>query len=163
MFTARPRKSSGTSTSCKNPHRQTSSACTRRHSSKMRRLNSSRDPASLRLTTTVGTFARLALFKPAASALFERTTPIWARNRPSAMRSSRFCKVVPLPLRRTARRMGGCVMMSHAEDAFRILTQQQPRQRNRLRLEINAGLYEIVREDLRQDAAIHIVLRQNKL
>ena len=48
----------------------------------------------------------LGYVRPKAPGLFDTTQTTWAFSRPSAMRSSKFCKVVPLPLRRTARRMG---------------------------------------------------------
>src|SRR5205823_8829447 len=50
-----------------------------------------------------------------------------------------------------------------SEDASRIVAQQQPRKSNRLRFAVDATAYEIVGEDLRQDAAIHVVLRQDEL
>jgi hypothetical protein len=72
----------------------------------MRALNSSRDAHALRSTTCVGSPARRPRSTPPASAFDDTTQAMWACRRPSAMRSMRFCSVVPPPDSSTPRRIG---------------------------------------------------------
>src|SRR6516225_9165186 len=164
MFITLPAKSSGTRINCRNPARHTSSAPASRQEAKIRRLNSSTDPASLRLTTSARRPARRARSSPKASGLLEITKTIWAASRPSAMWSIRFCSVVPPPESRTAMRIGEASLMdSHIKDATGVVTQQQAGQVDRLALGVDARPHEIVGEDAGQDPSVHVVLGQDEL
>src|SRR5260370_41954634 len=72
----------------------------------MRAENSSREEQLFRATTKAGTPARLARSSPKASAFDDTTQTTDASSLPAAMRSSRFCNVVPPPEISTARRIG---------------------------------------------------------
>src|SRR5438552_5209635 len=106
--------------SCKKPARQTKSALCSRQRSKSLRLNSSRVAKSVRSITAVGMPAFSARTKPKASALFEATKTTCAGRRPSAARSMRFWSVVPLPLRKTARRMVAMASFRYGYDPVRV-------------------------------------------
>src|SRR5437867_1159208 len=154
--------------SCRKPAMQTRSAPAWRQASKIRRLNSSTEPASFRSTTVVSMPAWRARSKANASRLFETTRTTWAGISPFAERSMKFCKVVPLPLTSTARRRGLPLIQVlsvwlHVEDPLGILAQQQPRQGDGLLLAVSSRSHEVIRQYTSQNAPVHVVFRQDEL
>src|SRR5262245_14257518 len=129
MFSTRPMKSLGIGTSCRNPAMQTSSAPAPLHRPRMRSPNSAGVALFFRSTTAVGSPARAARSSPATPGLLETTRTMCAFSRPSAIRSIRFCRVVPLPLSSTARRRGDEGIMqlpAVSEQSLEVVLRQLP-------------------------------------